>query len=574
MILQVKIGTSDQYFVIEDSNMPEKNHLEYLKKVTFKITGDRFSKTASVQDYVDNLINYFTNIIYSMPNNVYWLDKKSVLRGGNNNLAKQLNLKSGSELVGLTYEQMAQAANLPTQAFEPFRTTEVEVMKTGVPSIDKEEPPIEADGKIFYYLSNKTPIRNRKGEIIGVVGISTDITKLKETESALQIALEKAEAANKAKTEFIMNMSHDLRTPLTGIIGLSSIQANDASSAQERQYGEWIHSAGEQLLELLNSVIDVTTAEHRIEHVKKENIDLQQFSEELQRLIQPAVIAKGLAFQIKLDATPLPLVITDRIKLKRLMLNLLSNAVKFTKEGKISLEIKLLSIEKDRAKIEIRITDTGIGIAKDKLDRIFDRFYRAHPSYKTEYTGYGIGLFLVKKTIGLLGGKIKVSSEEGKGSCFTLEFIFPIFHGTIDKITHTGIKQPMQSLGLERIKGVVLVAEDNALVLYAVKNILTKLGYEVTAVTDGKAALYALQTQSFVWALLDIGLPGLQGTEVALRYREWEQENNKPHLPIFALTAHAERNIKNKSKEVGIDYLLTKPFTEKDIERIEGLIIE
>ncbi|MGA9628926.1 MAG: ATP-binding protein [Candidatus Rickettsiella isopodorum] len=550
--------------------MPEKNYLEYLKKVTLQITGDTFSETASVQDYIDNLINYFTNIIYSMPNNVYWLDKNCVLRGGNDNLAKQLNLKSGAELVGLTYEQMAQAANLPTQAFEPFRTTEVEVMKTGVPSIDKEEPPIEADGKIFYYLSNKTPLRNRKGEIIGVVGISTDITKLKETESALQIALGKAEAASKAKIEFIMNMSHDLRTPLAGIISLSSLQAEDASSARDQQYGEWIQSAGEQLLELLNSVIEVTAAEHQIESVKKENINLQQFAEELQALMQPAVVAKGLEFQINLGSL-LPIVVTDRIKLKRIILNILSNAVKFTKQGKISLEINALMTKKDKAKIEILIADTGIGIAKDKIDKIFDRFYRAHPSYKAEYAGYGIGLFLVKKATKLLGGKIKVSSEEGKGSCFSLEFVFPIFHGTIDKKSDSEIEHPRQPLGLE-IKGAVLVAEDNALVLYAVKNILTKLGYEVIAVTEGKAALHALQTQSFIWALLDIGLPGLDGTEVAQRYRQWEQVNKKNHLPIFALTAHAEKNIKDKCNEVDFDEVLKKPFTEKDMKTIKKFL--
>lgn len=548
--------------------MPEKNYLEYLKKVTLQITGDIFSETASVQDYVDNLINYFTNIIYSMPNNVYWLDKNCVLRGGNDNLAKQLNFKSGAELVGLTYEQMAQAANLPTQAFEPFRITEVEVMKTGVPSIDKEEPPIKADGKVFYYLSNKTPLRNKKGEIIGVVGISTNITKLKETESALQIALEKAKAANKAKTEFIMNMSHDLRTPLAGIIGLSSLQTDDATSAREQQYGEWIHSAGEQLLELLNSVIEVTAAEHQIESIKKENINLQQFAKELHALMQPAVVAKGLEFQIKLD-THLPIVITDRIKLKRILLNLLSNAVKFTKKGKISLEINRLMKKNDEAKIEILIADTGIGIAKDKIDKIFDRFYRAHPSYKAEYTGYGIGLFLVKKATKLLDGKIKVFSEEGKGSCFSLEFIFPIFHGSIDEISHPGIEHPMESLGLEKIKGAVLVAEDNAVVLFAVKSILTKLGYEIIAVTEGKAALHALQTQSFVWALLDIGLPDLEGTEIVKQYRQWEQENKKSHLPIFALTAHAEETIKDKCKDVGFDHVLKKPFTEPDIQIIK-----
>jgi two-component system, OmpR family, aerobic respiration control sensor histidine kinase ArcB len=280
----------------------------------------------------------------------------------------------------------------------------------------------------------------------------------------LVIAKDKAEAANKAKTEFIMNMSHDLRTPLAGIIGISSIQADDAISLQEQQYGKWIHSAGEQLLELLNSVIEVTAAEHQIESVKKENINLQQFAEELHALMQPAVVAKGLEFQIKLG-THLPIVITDRIKLKRIILNLLSNAVKFTKQGKICLEINALKEKNDEAKIEIFIADTGIGIAKDKIDKIFDRFYRAHPSYQAEYRGYGIGLFLVKKATKLLGGKIKVSSEEGKGSCFSLEFIFPIFHGTIDKTSHSEIGQPMEALGLEKINGTVLIAEDNAIVL-------------------------------------------------------------------------------------------------------------
>ena len=115
----------------------------------------------------------------------------------------------------------------------------------------------------------------------------------------------------------------------------------------------------------------------------------------------------------------------------------------------------------------------------------------------------------------------------------------------------------------------VLVAEDNDLVLHVVKNILVKLGYEVTAVTEGNAALNALQTQSFVLALLDIGLPNLDGTEVARRYRQWEQENNKPHLPLFALTAHAEGTVSEKCKEAGIDYILKKPFTENDIQVLE-----
>ncbi|WP_395497142.1 ATP-binding protein [Rickettsiella endosymbiont of Litargus connexus] len=178
----------------------------------------------------------------------------------------------------------------------------------------------------------------------------------------------------------------------------------------------------------------------------------------------------------------LPFIISDRIKLKRILLNLLSNAIKFTNEGKISLEINLLAIKNSQAKIEMYISDTGIGIAKDELDKIFDRFYRAHPSYQAVYSGYGIGLFLVKKAVELLNGIIKVTSQEEKGSCFTLVFNFPLAEKPIepsDETSEQSMLQPEENKGIES----VLVVEDNTLVLHAVKNILVNLGYEVTAVT-------------------------------------------------------------------------------------------
>lgn len=507
------------------------------------------------KNWLDN--NLIFQLVDLLPVSVFWKDKEGVYLGCNINFAKALGFNSVKKVLGKTDNDLA-TRNLS----DHYRKDDKEVIASGVPKLNIEEEQNFPDGRKLTILTSKVPIFSKDKEIIGVLGVYNDITPLKQ-------AKEKAEAANKAKTEFIMNMSHDLRTPLAGIIGLASLQANEEIDAKNKQYDQWIHNAGEQLLELLNSVIEVTAAEHQIEHIKKESIILQQLSEELQTLMLPSIIAKGLKLQIKL-ANNLPIIISDRIKLKRLLLNLLSNAVKFTNEGKINFEIDLLSKEDDRAKIKICVIDTGIGIDKDKLDKIFDCFYRAYPAYEAEYTGYGIGLFLVKKMVGLLDGKIKVSSEKGKGSHFSLEFNFPLAKKNTEQIICSTSQPPSSLKSHSKIdKHSVLVAEDNPLISHAIKNLLTNFDYDVTTVMDGKDALNALQTRCFYWALIDIGLPNLAGTEVVKHYRQWEKEHNKPRLPFFALTAHGIDEIKEKCEKVGIDYILNKPFTSKDIRIIE-----
>lgn len=509
------------------------------------------------------------DIIYNLPGLIYWKNKQHQYVGFNKNVV-ELSGFSRESLYGKTDLEI----NWGKKEAKVFQQEDKEVMDTGIVKITENALPLKrADGSYLVVRTEKNRLYDREGNIVGMLGVALDVTDKKIFEQRLIIEKERAELANKAKTKFVMDMSHDLRTPLVGIIGLASIQADGKMDPQEQQhYGEMIHSASEQLLELLNSVIEVTAAEHPIEPIKKQTVDLIQLAQELKTLLQPSLQSKRVQFQLKMDPA-LPLIISDRIKLKRLLLNLLSNAVKFTQQGEICLEINQISIENNQANIEIRVLDTGIGISKDKLDKIFDRFYRAHPSYQAEYKGYGIGLYLVKKTVERLNGEIKVASEEDKGSCFTLNFNFSLAEEDPDKNntvlsesksgTHRQSSQP---------KGTVLIAEDNALVLHVVKNILTQLNYKVITVTKGKAALRALQAQSFIWALLDIGLPDLAGTEVAQRYRQWEQVNNRPYLPLFVLTAHAVEEVREKCNEISIDYVFHKPFTGKDIQTIEECI--
>jgi CheY-like chemotaxis protein len=393
--------------------------------------------------------------------------------------------------------------------------------------------------------------------MVAILGTALDITEQKQ--------------AHIAKQEFLQNMAHDIRTPLAGIIGLAQLQEMGLESLEEsKEYGQMIVGAGNQLLELLNAVIKLIDTERIKDSVKAELFDLSAFARELRALMEPSIYTKGLKFQLELDQN-LPLIMSDPIKLKRILLNLLSNAAKFTKEGEISLGIKLLGIENQLAKLEIKVSDTGIGIPRDKLDKIFDRFYRAHPSYLAEYSGYGIGLYLVKEILAVLGGEIKVSSKEGQGTCFILHFKFPLSNKHSDKAA-TVLQSACEVQSKIATPGPVLIAEDNALVLRAVKNLLEKSGYEVIETMDGKTALDALRDNHFAWALLDIGLPELRGTEAAQQYREWEKENNKPRLPIFALTGHAVDEVLKECREAGIDRIFTKPLTGKIIQEIEAII--
>ncbi len=542
----------------------QQNQVVGVLGVAIDITEQKFVKQ---ETHVSSML--LEDIIFNLPGLIYWKNKQHQYIGFNKNVV-ELSRLSRTSLYGKTDLEI----NWGEKEAKVFQKEDKEVMETGIIKITENSLPIKrADGAHIVVRTEKNRLYDREGNIIGMLGVALDITDKKIFEQKLIIAKEKAEAANQAKTEFIMNMSHDLRTPLAGIIGLAGIQADKKMELPEQQqYGQMIQGAGEQLLELLNSVIEVTAAEHQIQPPKKEPINLIQLAKELQTLMQPSLQSKGLQFQVKIDPT-LPTIISDRIKLKRLLLNLLSNAVKFTRQGEIDLKINLFSIENDQAKVKMQIADTGIGIAKDKLDKIFDRFYRVHPSYQGGYQGYGIGLYLVKKIVEQLNGEIKVASEEGKGSCFTLDFNFSLAGKDADENKTVLAKSELEAYpGTGKLKRAVLVAEDNALVLYVVKNILSNLGYKVITVTKGKAALQALQTQSFVWALLDVGLPDLTGTEVAKRYRQWEQAHNKSRLPLFVLTAHAVEEVKEQCDEIGIDHIFHKPFTGQDAQTIEQFI--
>src|SRR3990167_9845781 len=260
-------------------------------------------------------------------------------------------------------------------------------------------------------MVTKCPIKNYDGEVIGTVGCSVDITHIKELEKELRIAKEKAESASQAKSEFIANMSHDIRTPLTGIIGLSRILEEEATTLEEKQHARWVQESGERLLSLLNGVLDIVANDRANENdVRLETFDLYQVVQNVLELERAAVKARQLDIKTHFEGKVPHYVISDKMKLHRIILNLVGNAIKFTKKGHISIGVKLISVEKNIAYIEFQIEDTGIGIPDELQAKVFERFFKVSSSYKGIYTGNGIGLNIAKKFVELLGGNIALKS--------------------------------------------------------------------------------------------------------------------------------------------------------------------
>ncbi|HEY2566678.1 MAG TPA: ATP-binding protein [Candidatus Aquirickettsiella sp.] len=561
--------------------MKEEKAIEYLRTLILKITGNPPSeKKASVKDYIDDIVYYFTNILHSMPNNVYWLDRNCVLRGGNDELAHKLNLKSGFDLEGLTYEQMAQVARLPTKEFEPYRITELAVMKTGTPSVAKEEPPITDQGKTFYYLSNKTPLRNKAGEIIGVVGISTDITKLKKIQFDLDVALKRAEAANEAKTEFLENMRHDIRTPLSGIVGCARIIQSEAGDSEKvSEYTEDLIQSSEALLNFLNRVLEgIKVANGEMPLIKKK-FDLKKTIQAIIDLNKSLAAKKKLDLTLEIDEKIPPYLIGDPVRLQRIILELVTNALRFTKQGSIDVEIKLKKHETQQDVIEIKVRDTGIGISKDKRDEIFTRFTRLTPAHQGIYKGLGLGLSIVKQLVDDLGGEIYVDSQLKQGTAFTCLIPFqeplvmdnvgveedislPIENEIFKSTSENRSKIALSHQDLASDQRRILLVEDDKLAAKIAESILTELNCVIDVAADARTALQRVQKQDYHLILMDIGLPDMDGIALThrMRLQQWQRTDT---TPIIGLTAHIDVENRQRCLDAGMNTVILKPFKKE-----------
>ncbi|WP_156792800.1 PAS domain-containing sensor histidine kinase [Rickettsiella massiliensis] len=352
-------------------------------------------------------------ILKNLPGSVYWKNKEGIYLGQNSYAKKLMHTLGFSEVVlGKTDYDL-----FPKLVADNFRETDLAVLSGKI--LTTEETVTLPNGKKRIFLSSKIPLPDSSKNIVGVLGISIDITTRKHAEDALKLAKEKAELANQAKTEFLKNMRHDIRTPLSGIVGCAHLIQTQANNPKKvTGYATALVDSSNALLEFLNKILEsIQVATGEIPLLKKK-FSLYKILDQVVRLNKPQADVKNLNLHFDYDENVPPYLLGDPIRIQRITLELVTNALKYTGKGEIKVSTHLIENKKREVIIELCVSDTGMGIPKDKHHEIYTRFTRLTPSYQGIYPGTGLGLSVVKQFMDELGGEIQLNSQPNQGSTF------------------------------------------------------------------------------------------------------------------------------------------------------------
>lgn len=420
-------------------------------------------------------------------------------------------------------------------------------------------------GEIRWWLVSGAPSFNDKGELVGSIGIHLDITEQKKLQDELLEARELAEASARAKEVFLANMSHEIRTPMHAISGMSELLSKTKLIERQRFYLSVIQSASENMLVILNDILDLSKLEASKLSLESIGFNLQQVMEKARTVMQHRADEKGLLLTIPyLDPDIAPVLIGDPFRLNQIFFNLLSNAIKFTAKGKIEMECRMVSQNNTWQTLQFKVSDTGIGMEQDFLERLFEKFSQEHQSTSRTFGGTGLGMNITKELVDLMGGDIEVESEKGKGTVFTFQIAF-----------RKGNEQNLPVVKHEEVdKGIfrdlkILLVDDNDMNRLVANTMLENLGAKVVEAVNGKQAVDFLMEQSVDLILMDIQMPVMDGVEATL-----EIKNQMHHqTPIIALTANALKTDNERYLQAGMAATLPKPFSENEIiEVISGLL--
>jgi PAS domain S-box-containing protein len=411
-----------------------------------------------------------------------------------------------------------------------------------------------ADGRSVDILWMRVPVpRGFDGLDLWEAGV--DISRRKRTEAALTRAKEAAEAASRAKTEFLAAMSHEIRTPMNSILGMADLLSESELSGEQRRFVEILRSSGENLLCLLNDILDLSKIEAGRVELEHAPFCVSGLAQAALGLIAPKAAAKGLGLGFA-AAPELPeLVLGDAARLRQILANLLDNAVKFTERGEVRI-----ALAASGERLRLAVSDTGIGIPEDKQALIFERFTQADSSTTRRYGGTGLGLAISRRLAEMMGGRIELESEPGRGSTFCLDLPLSLPEAQ-PKAPSPAAAAPAAGAAPAR----VLLVEDNESNWLLFELYLKGSPHTCRLALCGEEALEILAAERFDLVFMDIEMPGLGGLETTRRLRAMEGLRGAARTPVVALSAHVLAPEREAARAAGMDDFLAKPFSRAEL---------
>jgi len=523
-----------------------------------------------------------------------------------------LSFNAAAERIFGYTAQEAIGRNLSTLMPAPEALDQEELLKGLLATGDGTTGPREIrglrrDGTIFPLAISVSEVRY--GDVRTYTGIVRDVSREKAHEQALReyaAALEQtnqelqrsqhaAEAATQAKSEFLANMSHEIRTPINAIVGMAELAlANPVAKGPE--YLATIRTSADSLLKLINDILDFSKIEARRLNLEEVPFSLGELVDQTLQVVSLDAQRKGLALSARLAADVPAVLVGDPLRLRQILLNLVHNGVKFTTAGEVAVLVECPAPHDSVEQVELhfQVRDTGIGIPAEKRELVFEVFTQADGSTSRKFGGTGLGLSIASQLVGLLGGRVWVESEPGRGTVMHFTAVFrrqaagallaparqaqPGAHEPVETATskpaNLGDAAPLD-LPLEpsRFPARILLAEDNEVNQRVALEWLRRWGHTVDVVVDGRQVLAALEKNAYDLVLMDVQMPEVDGLAASREIRLLEKEHARPRLPIVAMTAHAMPQDRQRSLKAGMDEFLTKPLRPRELfETMERLL--
>ncbi|MBD8532870.1 MULTISPECIES: MHYT domain-containing protein [unclassified Massilia] len=421
---------------------------------------------------------------------------------------------------------------------------------------------LHADGSTRWMWENGTGVRNEAGELAWLDGVILDISERRTMEDALREAKEAAEQAAAARASFVANMSHEIRTPMNSILGFTDVLLDGELAPDQRRHLDTVRSNGRSLLRLLNEILDTAKLEKGAVELEINDFNLLSLIDELSSTLAANARTKGLQVDLHYDPALPTNLRGDELRIRQVLTNLLDNAIKFTAAGSV-----VLRAGQQEGMLHVSVKDTGIGIAPERLQAIFDPFTQADASMTRRFGGTGLGTTISKQLVELMGGRIWAESVLGEGTTFhvMLPLVVARFAPQQARVRTAAALPPLR----------VLAADDVPQNLELLQLLLARRGHTLTAVADGGAVVEMAARQEFDLVLMDFQMPVLDGLDATRRIREQETQSGRPRVPVIAMTASVLPEHRRASAEVGMDGFATKPVDwvalSHEIARVLGL---